>query len=192
MEGVLLQYSEGEVVRLFLKNGYQISKSALPLVLSSPEEIISGLKKLKPRPFLITEKLIKKILEETNESKPKTEILKEFLPTKKPIKIEDYVKHLQSRYEKIRAILSKHMDKEKLISINKISQQNIFSIIGIVRERGDSNLLLEDISGEVHVYFDGPMKKTLEKICLDDVIGIRCKKIKEKIFARNVIYPKIR
>jgi len=187
---VLLQYSEGEVVRLFLKNGYQISKSALPLVLSSPEEIISGLKKLKPRPFLITEKHIRKILGEEKKSGPKTETVKDLVSSKRPIKIEDYVKHLQSRYEKIRAILSKRMDKEKLISINKISQQNIFSIIGIVREKGDSNLLLEDISGEVHVYFDGLMKKTLEEICLDDVIGIRCKKIKDKIFVRNVFFSR--
>jgi len=189
---VLLQYSEEEVVKLFLKNGYQISKSSLPLVLANPEEIISGLKKLKPRPFLITEKHVKKILEERKEPKPKREIHKGPVPSKKPIKIEDYVKQLRSRYEKIRAILSKRMDKEKLISINKISEQRIFSIIGIIREKGDSNLLLEDISGEVHVYFDGSMKKTLEKTCLDDVIGIRCKKIKDKIFTRNVIYPEIR
>ena len=80
----------------------------------------------------------------------------------------------------------------KLISINKISQQRIFSIIGIVRERGDSNLLLEDISGEVHVYFDGFMKKALEKTCLDDVIGVRCKRMKDKIFVIIVIQPEIK
>ena len=185
---MLLQYSEEEVVRLFLKNGYQISKRALPLISFNPEEIISYLQKLKPMPFLITEKHVKKILGERVKSKPKIEKLEELIPFKKPIKIEDYVKHLHSRYEKTRAILSKHMDKEKLISINKISQQIIFSIIGIVREKGDSNLLMEDISGEVHVYFDEPLKKRLEEICLDDVIGIRCKKIRDKIFARNVIF----
>jgi len=188
---VLLQYSEEELVRLFLRNGYQISKSALPLVLSSPEEIISGVEKLKPRPFIITEKHVKKILGERKKPNPQIKILKEYIPLKKPMKIKDYVKHLHSRYDKIRVMLSKRMDKEKLISINKISQQKTFSIIGIVRERGGSNLLLEDPSGEVHVYFDGLMKKTLEKTCLDDVIGVRCKKIKDKIFARNAIYPDI-
>jgi len=191
MEGVLLEYTEEEVVRIFLRNGYQISKTALPLVLTQPEEIISGVEKLKPRPFIITEKHVKKILEERKKPIPKIEILKEYIPIKKPTKIEDYLKHLHSRYDKIRAILSKRMDKEKLISINKISQQKTFSIIGIVREKGEGNLLLEDPSGEVHVYFDGLMEKSLEEISLDDVIGIRCKKIKDKIFARNVIYPDI-
>lgn len=183
--------NEEEVIRLFLKNGYQISKTALPLVLPNPEEIISRLKKLKPRPFVITEKHIKEILEEKKKPKSKIETLKEYMPLKTPIKIGDYVKHLHSRYVKIRTILSKRMDEEKLISINKITQQKNPSLIGIVREKEESNLLLEDPSGEVHVYFDGLMKKTLEEICLDDVIGIRCKRIKDKIFARNVIYPDI-
>lgn len=191
MERVLLQYSEEEVVRLFLKNGYQISKTTLPLILSNPEEIISGVGKLKPRPFMITEKHVKKILEESKKPNPKIEILKEYTPLKKPIKIEHYVRHLHSCYEKIRVILSKRMDKEKLISINKITQQKTFSIIGIVRERGESNILVEDPSGETHIIFNDLMKKTLEEIPLDDVIGIRCKKIKDKIFARNVIYPDI-
>ena len=191
MEGVLLKYSEEEVIRLFLKNGFQISKKALPLILSQPKEIIFKVEKLKPRPFIITEKHVRKILEERKKPKSKIELFKEYVPLKKPIKIEDYVKNLHSQYTKIKPILSKRMDKEKLISINKISQQKTFSIIGIVREKGENNILLEDPSGEVHVIFDGLMKRALEEICLDDIIGVRCKKIKDKIFAKSIIYPDI-
>ena len=91
---MLLGYSEEEDIRLFLKSGYQISKTALPLVLSNTEEIISGVEKLKPRPFIITENHVKKILGDRKKPRIKIEILKEYKPQKKPIKIEDYVKNL--------------------------------------------------------------------------------------------------
>jgi len=178
-----------EVIRLFIKNGYQLSKTALPLVLSDPEQIILELGKLKPRPLFVTEKHIKGLSVERTTNKPK--ILKEYKIINKELKIEDYVKNLHSLYEKIRDILSKRMDKEKLISINKISEQKTFSIIGIVREKRENNILVEDPSGETSIFFDGLMKETLEEICLDDVVGIRCKKIKDKTFARSIIYPDI-
>jgi len=183
---------EEEVVRLFLKNGYQLSKAALPLVLSNPEQIISKLKKLKPRPFIITEKHVKKILKETKKPIPKVEMFKECRQLKTPIKIDDYVKHFLTRYEKIKKFLSKRMNPEKLISINKITPQTItFSIIGIVREKGRGNLLIEDPTGEMNIFFDENIKEKFKDIFLDDVIGIKCKKIKDKHYAKNVVYPDV-
>lgn len=181
-----------EVVRLFLKNGYQLSKTALSLVLSNPEQIISELKKLKPRPFIVTKKHVKRILKEAKKPIPKVEIFKEYRQLKSPIKIDDYVKHFLTRYEKIKNFISKRMDPEKLISINKIAPQSItFSIIGIVREKGRVNLLIEDPTGEVNIFFGEDMKGKFKDIFLDDVIGIKCKKIKDRYYAKNMVYPDI-
>ena len=183
---------EGEVVRLFLKNGYQLSRAALPLVISNPEQIIFELKKLKPRPFIITDKHVKKILKEIKKPIPKLELLKEYNQLKKPIKIDDYVKHFLNRYEKIKKIISKRMDPKELVSINKITLQTIkISIIGIVREKGRGNLLIEDPTGEMNIFFDENIKEKFNDIFLDDVIGIKCKKIKDNYYAKNVIYPDV-
>jgi len=183
---------EGEVVRLFLKNGYQLSRTALPLVISNPEHIITELKKLKPRPFIITEKQVKKILKEAKKPISKLELLKEYHQLKAPIKIDDYVKHFLNRYEKIKKIISKRMDTKELVSINKITSQTItFSTIGIVREKGRGNLLIEDPTGEMNIFFDENMTEKFKDIFLDDVIGIKCKKIKDKYYAKNVIYPDV-
>ena len=37
--------NEEEIVKLFLKNGFQVSKNALSLILENPEQILSELKK---------------------------------------------------------------------------------------------------------------------------------------------------
>jgi DNA polymerase II small subunit/DNA polymerase delta subunit B len=181
-----------EVIRRFLKNGFQLSKSALPLVLSNTEQIINRLKKLKPRPFIVTEQHIKKILSEAIPSKPKMKVLKEYDTTIKPISVEEYVRALHSYYNKIKTILVKRMDAEKLLSINKITPKTTtFSIIGLVREKGKDSVLLEDPSGEINVYFENSMKHELKEIFLDDVIGVKCKKTKGKCFVKRVFFPDV-
>ena len=104
---------EEEVIRLFIKNGYQLSKTALPLVLSNPELVISELAKIKPRPLFITEKHIKELSIKKTEVRPET--LKEYEITKGDRKIEDYVNFLLASYEKVKSMLLKKIDKEKII-----------------------------------------------------------------------------
>jgi len=184
--------NEKEVIRLFLKNGFQISKKALPMVLTNPDAIIHTLKFMKPRPFIVTEKHIRKIFKEPIKPKVEIKTIKIFKKKETPIRIEDYIKFFRSRYEKIRNILSKHMIHEKLISINKITNQTKnFSIIGIVRDKNNNSLLLEDLSDETHVFFDEEAKKELEKAALDDVVGVKCKRIKEKIYGKKILFPDI-
>ena len=181
-----------EVIRLFLKNGFQISENALPLTLNNPNELICDLKTLKPRPFIITEKHIRKILKKPTDSKIEIEVLKIYKRRETQIRVEDYIKSFRSRYEGAKNILSKHMGHEKLISINKITKQtSVFSIIGIVRNKKDNNLLLEDLSGQTHVFFDESTKEELKNVALDDVVGLKCKKNKEKIYGQKTIFPDI-
>ena len=182
--------SEEEVIRLFIKNGYQLSKTVLPLVLSNPEQVISELAKIKPRPLFVTEKHIKEL--SLKKTEIKLQILKGYKVTKKEITIEDYVNFLLTSYEKIKSMLLKKMDKEKIISINKISSKsNIFSLIGIVREKGDNNIIIEDPSGEICILFDDESREKFVELSLDDIIGINCKKVKEKIYAKKLYYPDI-
>jgi len=190
--GGILLTNKKEVIRLFLKNGFQISKNALPLTLNNPNEIIRNLKTLRPRPFIITEKHIRKFFEKTIRPKVEIETLKVYKRRETQIRIEDYIKFFRSRYENAKNILSKHMGHEKLISINKITKQtSAVSIIGIVRNKNDNNLLLEDLSGQTHVFFDEDIKEELKNVALDDVIGVKCKKIKEKIYGQKIIFPNI-
>ncbi|RKY24063.1 MAG: hypothetical protein DRP62_04635 [Planctomycetota bacterium] len=184
--------NEREIVKLFLENGFQISVSALSLVKEDPEGILHELKKLRPRPFIVTENHVKKIINEAGGKKPQIKILKEFHLTKKPIKIEDYTKHFLSRYEKMRNILLKHTSLKRLISINKITPKTQdFSIIGLVREKKTNSLLVEDPTGEIHVFFEDNMKTKFDEIFLDDVIGLKCKRVGEKFYADTVIFPDI-
>jgi len=46
---------EKKIVKLFLQNGFQLSKSALTIIPPNPEEVIPELKKIKPRPFIVTD-----------------------------------------------------------------------------------------------------------------------------------------
>jgi len=183
---------EKDVIQLFLKNKFQISKKALPLVMLEPEKILSNLKNLDPKPFIITKDHILGLGKETatGGSDTKTLVVYEFLEG--PLEISDYVNFFSSRYEKTKNILLKHMLDDKIISINKITKQtSSFSIIGIVRNKSNYNMLLEDPSGEVHIFFNESVPSISDKIFLDDVVGVRCKKIGEKIYVKKIFFPDI-
>ena len=181
--------NETEVVKLFLKNGYQISREALPLVLKNPEKILLELKKLKPRPFIVTEKNIKEIVKKPK--KLELKVLREYVINKKPLTVYDYVKFFLFHYTKIKDIILKHMDPKNLVSINKIVSQRKFSVIGIVREKGKNNITIEDPTGEIVVFFEGLIKPKFDEISLDDIIGLNCRRKGGKYYAESIIYPDI-
>jgi len=184
--------NEEEIIRLFLKNGFQISKIALKLASDNPQKIISELKKIKPRPFIITEHHIKKILGNISGRQVDLNVIKEYTSKYTPTNVDNYVKSLSVRYEKIRSLLLKQMAPKKLVSINKINPRTTtFSIIGMVREKNDNSILVEDPTGESNLYFEENMMGAFKNILLDDVIGLRCERIKEKYYVKEVIYPDI-
>lgn len=188
----MVDMNEEETIKLFLKNGFQISKNALSLASKNPQTIISKLKKIKPRPFIITEHHMKKVLEDTSVQTIDVKLIKEYVFSPEPIHIDDYVKELSSRYEKIKSLLLKQMTPKKLVSINKINPRTVaLSVIGLVRKKNDNSILIEDSTGEINLYFDEDMREELENILLDDVIGAQCKKIKEKYYIKKVFFPDI-
>lgn len=183
----MINMNEEEIVKLFLKNGFQISKNALGLVSEDQKTIISNLKKMDPRPFIITEQHIKNVLKNIPSKPTNTGVKKMYNFKKTPIYVSDYVKELSARYEKIKLLLLKQMTSKKLVSINKITPRTItLSIIGLVREKNDESVLVEDPTGEMRLYFEKDIKNELEKISLDDVIGVQCKKIREKCCVKKV------
>jgi len=182
-----------EIVKLFITHGFQLSQDALSLIKNRPEEIISEVEKLKPRPFIITKGHIEKIIKTHEEKKsPKIILLKEFKFEKKELQVEDYVKHFIENYEKIKKILLKNTKLQKLISVNKITNNTKeFSLIVSIRDKGKNNLLVEDTTGEIHVFFDEKIKNKFDLIEVDDIIGLLCDRKKEKIFINDIIYPAI-
>jgi DNA polymerase II small subunit/DNA polymerase delta subunit B len=162
------------------------------LVVENPEQILSELKRMKPRPFIISEQHIRSIQKPVKIKPAEIKLIKEYKQEKRPVSIKDYVDHFLSRYEELKKIISKKMGAEKLISINKIATQTMmFSVIGVVREKSRNNILVEDPTGEVYVFFEDNLKEKLEEIVLDDVIGLNVKKIKDKYYAKNVVFPDI-
>jgi len=123
---------------------------------------------------------------------PKIILLKKFKFEKKELQVEDYVKHSIENYEKLKEILLKNTKLLKLISVNKITNNTKeFSLIVSVRDKGRNSLLVEDATGEEHVFFDEKIKNKFDSIELDDIIGVLCERKKEKIFIKDVIYPGI-
>jgi len=183
---------EKRIVRLFLQNGFQLSKSALSIIPPNPEAILSELKKIKPRPFIVTDKYIKKILKSSVFRSVEVKTIKKFSFNKKTLHVNDCVKQLLSRYEKIKSILIKQMKPKKLVSINKITSRTMkFSIIGLVKEKNDNSVLVEDSTGETNLYFDKNTKGELDNILPDDVLGVQCEKIKENYYIKKLIYPDV-
>jgi len=188
----MIGMNEEEVVRLFLKNGFQISKNALGLASKNPEIVISHFKKIKNRPFIITEQHIKEVLGEISKKPINVKLIKEYTFDRTPTSVDDYIKELSSRYEKIKSFLLKQMMPKKLVSINKIGLKTTkFSLIGLVREKNDISMLIEDPTGEINLYVDENIKGELKNVLLDDVVGVQCKKIKEKYYIEKIFYPDI-
>jgi len=182
-----------EIVKLFLTHGFQLSQDTLPLIKNRPEEILSEIEKLKKRPLIITKSNVEKIIESRGERKTsKIILLREFNFEKKELQVEDYVKHFIENYEKIKEILLKNIKLQKLISVNKIiNNTKEFSLIVSIRNKSRNNLLVEDTTGEIYVFFDEKIKNRFDLVELDDIIGLLCVKKKEKIFIKDIIYPNI-
>ncbi len=184
---------EQEIVKLFLNHGFQLSQNTLPIIEKDPEKFLSDVEKIEPRPFIVTKEHLEKITETKKEEKlPKVELLEQFSFEKKELRVEDYVKHFTKIYEKIREILLKNTRLTKLVSVNKITDNTKeFSLIASVREKGMNNLLIEDPTGEIHVFFEEDMKKKFDDVQADDIIGLICERKEDKIYVKDVIYPDV-
>ncbi len=166
---------EQKIIKLFLGHGFQITKETLPLVSENTKDIINKLEKLTPRPFIITKKHIELISSSKQKEKP-------------PITVDDYTQYLQSNYEKSKEIILEKNKLDSLLSINKIGENTgNFSLIVLIRKKNKNNLLVEDLTGEINIFFDKNLSEKINNIDIDSIIGVKCKQENSKVKIVNIV-----
>lgn len=184
--------NEKETVKLFLDNGFQLSQEVLPIVNKNPEKYLSLAHNLTPRPFIISRKHLEKAEDIKKTKKIKVDLIKEFSSQKEKLKTEDYTRCFSETYTKIKEILLNNTQLKKLISVNKITPKTTdFSVIVSVRRKNMNNLVVEDTTGEANIFFDDDLKKEVDEIELDDIIGLKCEKKEGEFYIKKIIYPGI-
>ncbi len=117
-------------------------------------------------------------------------IIKNITQKKKEITKEDFVRFFNSRYGKMREIITARLQKN-FVSLNKIdSTRNEVYTIGIVREikekDGKKIVELEDQTATVPVIFED-----IDDIELDDVIAVHAIAGGKVLFGKKILYPDI-
>lgn len=115
----------------------------------------------------------------------------------KKLVVKDFVRHFRNRYVFFKKILQDKPNLENLTSIDKITGDRGFSIIGLVRNKNitkNKNIILEveDLTGKVRLLITKTNKEIFEKakeIVLDDVIAFKCSGSKDFLFVNDLFYP---
>jgi len=113
------------------------------------------------------------------------------------LEVKNFVKHFRSRYNIIKKILQERPELSNLISIDKITSNKGFSIIGIVTDKHitkNKNIILkvEDLTGSIKLLISQNKEDIYEKskeILLDDVIGFKCSGTRDFLFVNDFFYP---
>jgi len=113
------------------------------------------------------------------------------------LEVRDFVKYFRNRYNSIKSILQQRPELDNLISIDKITSNRDFSIIGIVSDKQitkNKNIILqvEDLTGSSKLLINQNKEEVYEKakeILLDDVIGFKCNGSRDFLFVNDFFYP---
>lgn len=180
---------ESEIVKIFLKSGFQPDKAVLDFFKESPRSIDEFLQYMRNqgKTIFITKDHLRNFLPHT---KSEITLAFQFRKTEKTYTIEDLVRTLQVRYEKIHNMLTNRIDLPSLISINKISEKtNQFSITGIVADVEEA-VTIEDRTGKTTLPF---AKNTVDKEILSegDVAGFFCESSDRGTEIKKIIFPDI-
>jgi len=115
------------------------------------------------------------------------------------LEVKDFVRHFRNRYNFLKQIIQQKPELENLTSIDKITSNRNFSVIGIVSSKQitkNRNLILEveDLTGKAKVLINQNKEEVFAKskeILLDDVIGFKCSGTKDFLFVDDFFYPDI-
>ena len=124
-------------------------------------------------------------------------ILSSPLIQNKKLEVRDFVRHFRNRYTFLKKILQERGELEGLTSIDKISGNKNFSIIGMVINKSttkNKNIILEveDLTGKTKLLVTKTKEEVFEKakeIVFDDVIGFKCSGSKDFLFVNDLFYP---
>ncbi len=115
------------------------------------------------------------------------------------LEVRDFVRHFRNRYVFLKGILQQRIELENLTSIDKISGNQDFSIIGIVTDKRvtkNKNIILEveDLTGKTNLLITQTKEEVFKKskeILLDDIIGFKCSGSKDFLFVNDFFYPDV-
>ena len=163
-----------KIVTEFFKHGHLLTEEAIRII----EE--KGLEEFldKKLPFVI----------DTKDLQQPYRIIKNLTYKKTEITKDDFIRFYNSKYEKMKAIITDRVQKG-FVSLNKLdSMRNEVHVIGIVKdikEKDDKKIVeLEDTTTSVPVIFDD-----VEDLELDDVVAIRAISGGKVLFGKKIIYP---
>ena len=113
------------------------------------------------------------------------------------LEVRDFVRHFRNRYSFLKQIIQQKPELESLTSIDKISNNRNFSIIGMITSKQvtkNKNIILEveDLTGKIKVLINQNKEEVFNKakeILLDDVIGFKCSGTRDFLFVNDFFYP---
>ena len=117
---------------------------------------------------------------------PRPEVMKEDEEVKEEIHVSDFTEFYLERFKFLKNEIKERMDKENTSSINRVSSGKA-SIIGMVRQCEDDEIIVEDNTGKITV-------RTSEKFLEDEVIGVKGEVIKndEVVMSPDkIFYPDV-
>lgn len=117
-------------------------------------------------------------------------ILKNITKFKSEITREDFIKFYNSKYDRMRQIISARLQKD-FTSLNKVdSTRTEVYVIGMVKDikekDGKHVIDLEDTTANLPIIFDN-----IEDVELDDVIAVKAVTGGKVLFGKKIIYPDI-
>ncbi|MEK6872637.1 MAG: metallophosphoesterase, partial [Nanoarchaeota archaeon] len=131
------------------------------------------------------------------EKKNFVKVLSSPITTSQKIEVGDFIKHFRNRYNLMKKILQEKSELNNLISIDKLTGNRDFSIIGIITNKQitkNKNVILEveDLTGKAKLLITKNKDDIYEKskeILLDDVIGFKCSGSKDFLYVNDFFYP---
>ncbi len=167
------------IVQKFLSNGYQLTEESLLFFVENESKIQKFLDITKGRldQSIITLDTINEIFSNKN-SELEMKILNTFSRKSKNISIDELTKIFIKRYQKMSDILIKNKQLLNLISINRIKQQEKFSLIVMIKEinSGEKSILVEDLTGTITLHISDSIIGDFRFLVEDEVIGVVCDK----------------
>ena len=168
-----------EIVSDFLARGKLLTPSALSFL--EPKNNIKE---------LVDQEYTQMILTEKDFQGEKIKIIKNLIEKPEELTPKDFLSFYTSKYEKMKSIIEKRLQKD-FISLNKLdSFRNEVYIIGIVKDIEESNgkkkITLEDTTTSLPIIFN--QDPGLE---LDDVVAIKAISAGKVLFGKQVFYPDI-
>lgn len=174
---------KSEIVKFFLERKVFLSPEVLDFLYQNQDEIKKALQ--------IVDQGVKVLTLEALKQKQDTrdvEIIIEEYNKINEVTIDKIKECLRKRFDFLSSILRRKPELKNTISINKIKNNKEFSLIGIVKEKEEGRIIIEDKTGHVGIFIP---KKYYESVYIDEVVGVRCYQEEKNIFAKSIIKPDI-